>query len=621
MAEKIKVTLEIDDKGGAKVIDDLNDSLKDATKSSKKTAKSVEDAGEAASKSKGAFSGLGSTLKSGLGIGLVVGALDGLRDGLMQNQKVQDLFNTSMVVFQGVINGVVEVLEPLFNALMKAFKNPKKAWDSLVQAFKDGYDWVYENIVENLLNRMVILANNAQIAFLKLKKSYNEFINDATAAAKIQKDINKLEKENRKLQKENIEKNKEIVRVVKNVAAKVVTSFNTIKKATSEALDISTYVVQAQKETAKLEILYTGIVEKYDLMAEKQRQIRDDETKTISERIKANQELRKALDDGEKAERENIEQRIKNKRIELSANKDNLEIQNEILALQQELIGVDAKYAGLKSEQLTNINSLEKERIELKRAEAEGTIEANKIIAESDAEALGESLDAFDARKKALMDEFMARREMLNAQIADEKEGTQAYVDAINEKRILDAQYAADVRALAKETDDYKDELADKQKDRDKAVAEASIDAVSQGLAGVQQLVGADSKFGKALSVAQAIINTYQGASKALGQGGIFGPIAAAGVIASGLAQVRSIMQTQLPEPPMGGGGGGMATPSLAGPSVGIIGGQLDAGAQLQADIAGQMRKPARAYVVGQNVTSQQSLDRHIRQNATLGTK
>lgn len=621
MAEKIKVTLEIDDKGGAKVIDDLNDSLKDATKSSKKTAKSVEDAGEAASKSKGAFSGLGSTLKSGLGIGLVVGALDGLRDGLMQNQKVQDLFNTSMVVFQGVINGVVEVLEPLFNALMKAFKNPKKAWDSLVQAFKDGYDWVYENIVENLLNRMVILANNAQIAFLKLKKSYNEFINDATAAAKIQKDINKLEKENRKLQKENIEKNKEIVRVVKNVAAKVVTSFNTIKKATSDALDISTYVVEAQKETAKLEILYTGIVEKYDLMAEKQRQIRDDETKTISERIKANQELRKALDDGEKAERENIEQRIKNKRIELSANKDNLEIQNEILALQQELIGVDAKYAGLKSEQLTNINALEKERIELKRAEAEGTIEANKIIAESDAEALGESLDAFDARKKALMDEFMARREMLNAQIADEKEGTQAYVDAINEKRILDAQYAADVKALAKETDEYKAEIAKQEKDRAKEVAQAQMDAVMQGLAGVQQLVGADSKFGKALSVAQAIINTYQGASKALGQGGVFGPIAAAGVIASGLAQVRSIMQTQLPEPPMGGGGGGMATPSLAGPSVGIIGGQLDAGAQLQADIAGQMRKPARAYVVGQNVTSQQSLDRHIRQNATLGTK
>lgn len=621
MAEKIKVTLEIDDKGGAKVIDELNDSLNDATKSSKKTAKSVEDAGEAASKSKGAFSGLGSTLKSGLGIGLVVGALDTLRDGLMENQRVQDLVNTAMVVFQGVINGVIEVLGPLFDALMKAFKNPKKAWDDLVQAFKDGYDWVYENIVENLLNRMVILANDAQIAFLKLKKSYKEFINDATAAAKIQKEINELEKENRELQAENVKKNEEIVKAVKVVADKVVKSYNTIKKATKEALDLAPYVVEAKKRTAELEILFTGIVETYDLMAEQQRQIRDDEAKTISERIAANQKLKEILEEGEKAEKANLEERIKNKRIELAANKDNIEIQNEILALTQELTGVEAKYAGLKSEQLTNINSLEKEGIELKRSLAEGTIEANKIIADSDAEALDGTLEAFAKRKQALMDEFMAKRKMLDDEIANTKEGTQAYVDAVNEKKVLDAQYAADVRALNKETDAYKEELADKEKERTKAVAQAQMDSVMQGLAGVQQLVGEDSKFGKALAVTQAIINTYQGASKALGQGGIFGPIAAAGVIASGLAQVRAITQTELPTPPMGGGGGGGGTPQLAGPSVGIIGGQLDSGAQLQADIAGQMRKPARAYVVGQNVTSQQSLDRHIRQNATLGTK
>ena len=621
MAEKIKVTLEIDDKGGAKVIDDLNDSLKDASKSSKKTAKSVEDAGEAASKSKGAFSGLGSTLKSGLGIGLVIGALDKLKDGLMENQKVQDLVNTGMVVFQGVINGVIKALEPLTKALTKAFKSPKKSWDDLVDSFKSGYNWVKENIIDNFLNAIVVLANKAQIGFLKLKKAYKEFQNDQKGAIAVQKQINALEKENDKLVRQNLKKTFEVIKALKKPGDAAVKVFKTIAKSTKDAFDNREVLATAEYNIERLGILYTGIVEKYDLMAEKQRQIRDDETKTISERIAANEELAKVLDEGEKKEKANLESRIG-----LLQKQQNLlgftkERQNEILALTQELTGVEAKYAGLRSEQLTNINSLDKERIELKRAEAEGTIEANKIIAESDAEALGESLEGFAARKKALMDEFMARRDALNAQIADEKEGTQAYVDAINEKRILDAQYAADVRALAKETDDYKDELADKQKDRDKAVAEAQIDAVSQGLAGVQQLVGADSKFGKALSVAQAIINTYQGASKALGQGGIFGPIAAAGVIASGLAQVRSIMQTQLPEPPMGGGGGGMATPSLAGPSVGIIGGQLDAGAQLQADIAGQMRKPARAYVVGQNVTSQQSLDRHIRQNATLGTK
>ena len=440
MAEKIKVTLEIDDKGGAKVIDELNDSLNDATKSGKKTAKSVEDAGEAASKSKGAFSGLGSTLKSGLGIGLVVGALDGLRDGLMQNQKVQDLVNTGMVVFQGVINGVIEVLEPLFNALMKAFKNPKKAWDDLVQAFKDGYDWVYENIVENLLNRMVILANDAQIAFLKLKKSYKEFINDATAAAKIQKDINKLEKENRELQAENIEKNKEIVKAVKSGAEKITKVYKTIAKSTKAAFDNKEVLATAEYNIERLGILYTGIVEKYDLMSEKQRQIRDDESKTISERIAANEELARILDEGEKKEKANLQSRIgllQTQQKLLGATKER---QNEILSLQQELTGVEAKYAGLRSEQLTNINSLEKEQIELKRSLAEGTIEANTIIAESDAEALEGTLEAFEARKKALEDEYKTRTELLDTELSQLKEGTQAYVDAVNEKKVLDAQ-------------------------------------------------------------------------------------------------------------------------------------------------------------------------------------
>jgi hypothetical protein len=164
----------------------------------------------------------------------------------------------------------------------------------------------------------------------------------------------------------------------------------------------------------------------------------------------------------------------------------------------------------------------------------------------------------------------------------------------------------------------FQGEVNQKKKDDDKAVAEAKMEALTQGIAGVQALVGADSKYGKALAVSQAIINTYQGASKALAQGGIFGGIAAAGVIASGLANVRAIMTTDTPEPPMGGGGGGGAMPSISGPSVGIIQGQMSQTSQLQAEMNAQMKRPTRAYVVGQNVTTQQSLDRHILENATL---
>lgn len=50
------------------------------------------------------------------------------------------------------------------------------------------------------------------------------------------------------------------------------------------------------------------------------------------------------------------------------------------------------------------------------------------------------------------------------------------------------------------------------------------------------------------MAVAQATMDTYAGATKALAQGGIFGAIGAAGVIASGLANIRTILQTDIPE-------------------------------------------------------------------------
>lgn len=49
----------------------------------------------------------------------------------------------------------------------------------------------------------------------------------------------------------------------------------------------------------------------------------------------------------------------------------------------------------------------------------------------------------------------------------------------------------------------------------------------------------------KELSIAQAIISTYEGATKALAQGGIYGAVLAAIVIAAGLAQVAKIESTE----------------------------------------------------------------------------
>jgi hypothetical protein len=594
MAEKIKFTIDIDDNGSAKVVDKLNDGLKDTKKSGEKAADGIEATAKAAKKGEGTFKTLGAAIKGAFAIGGVMKVLDILATLFMENQKVVDLMSQAMVVLQGVMNGVIEVLEPLFVALQKVFKDP-------VQSIKDFGNLIQENMMNRLNGILELIPKLGEAFSLLFQGEFTEAGKVATNAfGKVILGVN------------------DTVGAVQELGKITTDAFNTIAKSTKKAFNNKEILANVENNIEKLSILFSGIVEKYDNMAEKQRQIRDDEKNTIAERIAANQELAKVLAEGEEKEKANIQARIGLLQMQQKFLGNNKQRQNEILSLQQEITGVEAKYTGLKSEQMVNINGLEKEGIELKKAAALGTIEANALIAQSEADLLGETLEGFAAKKQALTDEFMTRRALLDLEIAGNKEGTQAYIDAVNERKLLDAQYAVDTKALVKDVEAFKEDQKAKDLATTEAVEQMKMDAVMGAIAGVQELVGADSKYGKALAISQAIISTYQGASKALGQGGIFGPIAAAGVIASGLANVRAIMATDTPEAPMGGGGGDTAMPSIGGPSVGIIQGQMSQTSQLQAEMNAQMKRPTRAYVVGQNVTTQQSLDRHILENATL---
>lgn len=75
----------------------------------------------------------------------------------------------------------------------------------------------------------------------------------------------------------------------------------------------------------------------------------------------------------------------------------------------------------------------------------------------------------------------------------------------------------------------------------------AKAKAMNAAMAGLINTLGEAFGFQKELSIAQATISTYEGAAKALGQGGIYGVALAAVVIATGLAQVAQIVATNAP--------------------------------------------------------------------------
>jgi len=582
-------------------------SVNDLSQSFEKGGKSVKGIGKA-------MSGLGNILKTGLGVGVVMKLFDALTEAFANNREVADLLSKAGVVLTGMINGLIEVAKPAIQYLTKIFTDPQQAWEDFKDTLQAGADWFEDQFVDRVVDSFKQFGLGFEAIINSVRQKWNQLTGDEEELLKLREREKSIHEEQAKIHDRQVERNGRLAESYQNLKDGISDAIDTIVDSTKKAFDNAEALANAEYNLNRLAALFTGIVEKYDLMAEKQRQIRDDEAKTIDERIKANEELAKILDEGEQKERENLEARIgiiQQQQSLLGFTKDR---QLEILALTQELTGVEAKYAGLRSEQLTNINGLEKERIELARALAEGTIEANKILSESNAELAAEGKAQFEARKQNLLDEFMARRKLLDDQIAMQKEGTQAYVDSINERKILDAQYAADARALAKETADYEVEQAKKTAE----AKMATLEAVSSSLGSIAQLVGENSAFGKAVAVSQAIIDTYAGASKALAQGGIIGPVAAAGVIAAGLANVRAIMQTDVPEPPGGGGGYAADIPALM-PSVGIVGQQVNPNAQIAGSLNRNLGQPQRAYVIGQDVTTQTSLDRAIRKNATLG--
>jgi len=155
------------------------------------------------------------------------------------------------------------------------------------------------------------------------------------------------------------------------------------------------------------------------------------------------------------------------------------------------------------------------------------------------------------------------------------------------------------------------------KKTRSQKMAELQI--IAGTLGSLANLAGENAQAGKALSAAEAVINTYTGATKALAQGGIYGAIAAAGVVASGVASVRQIYATPIPTA-TGSTGGSAPRPQISAPSITP---RLSLNTQIS-DLGNQITQslensPVRAYVVNQDVQNAAKMDRKIRETATIG--
>jgi hypothetical protein len=139
------------------------------------------------------------------------------------------------------------------------------------------------------------------------------------------------------------------------------------------------------------------------------------------------------------------------------------------------------------------------------------------------------------------------------------------------------------------------------------------LDASTMASQGIARLAGDN----KGVAIAAAIIDTFAGATKAFAQAGIGGTVAGAGIIASGLANVKQIASTNIPG---ASGSGGVSVPSA--PSFNEVTQQrFDAFQQQEQpqDVRDTTeRDPVQAFVLEGEVTDSQSTVARLRNRAKI---
>jgi hypothetical protein len=468
-----------------KKTDDLGISIGKASDETKDLNKGLEETGKSGSKGfiaiGTAVKGFGMALKAA-GIGLAIALFVSLKEALERNQKVMDTVNTIMGTISTTFNQVANVLVEVYN------------WTTESTDRFDGLGKTLSGLVTLALTPLKVAFFGLKLGVQEVQLAWEKWVGgaDPKKIAELKKGIDETTDSLAEIAKEAVSAGADIYNNIGDAIGEIGAIGKKAIEGISEISIKSNYelakTTTAAANSSKLaEAAIQGLIEKYDRQAELQRQIRDDETKTFAERIAANQKLGEILDEQETKMLALADTRVASAALELSANKENVELQ---VAYQQALndrAGVEAQVAGFRSEQMTNEVSLNKELGEIKKEITNATLE-------------GIALELEELKNSYEMQLEMARKAGEDTTALDEK--------YTKDKKAIDEKYA-------KDKEDILDAADQKEKDRKKALQSFNVGMAQQGLQVIADAAGEGTALAKAAAIAQATISGVQGVQNA----------------------------------------------------------------------------------------------------------
>ncbi len=404
-------------------------------------------------------------------------------------------------------------------------------------------------------------------------EKYLQSLNDLSHKYRIEdiKSQNQATEKEKTNRKNKIEKQKELNNILRKL------QIENIKDEQERVLEAFNFDADIQRKKLVLEGANRKLLLEFDKSTERKRRkiIKDSQKQLNLEEAKAAEDIRKILIDTE-AEKREEEKRLLEKSY------------NDKLKLAMEYYGADSKQAI----ELEAAKKIALDNQQKKFKEEESAKAAEKLVLKQESELLS----------------FEEQRALIQ-----ERENILKEDKTINEKDRL---------VLQKQFADAKIKLDELTAQAEKEKSEKT----EQGLNQLSEVVGKNTVAGKGMSIAAATINTYQGVTDALAAKTItpfetaLKFVNAGAILANGLKTVKQMASVKIPNASGGAGTGGASSPSggsVSQPPAFNVVGASDTN-QLADAIGSQSQEPTRAYVVSNDVTTAQSMDRNIVDGASI---
>ena len=530
----------------------------DAVKSVDKLNTEIQATDEATVAAESGFIALTSAVNAAglafkaLGVGLIVSAFVKFKEILGQNQVVMDTINTISTATSEIFLRLTDTIIDFGEKVVNAFRTPGKTIMNFNKLIKDR---VNKTIMDTIKGLGLMGKAIAKV----FKGEFKEAGEIAKEGAKTLFNANPI------VQATNAAKDyaESIFEVGKNIAEQSKQALDNAKEIT----ELTNKVKLAEAEQRKIQLTYQRD-------AELQRQLRDDTSASIDDRIAANEKLGRVLEEQFEKEKALALEKIKLAQIQLAQNEENVDLKVALTNAEADLADLEERITGQRSEQLTNTNSLLQEQID-KETDLYGGEVRQTMLAQ---------LEAFNFDVS----------EMRQASSEQFSEWTNQEV-----KNFLDGEIA---------------------KRKMSAATSKSI------LGSITSLAGESSKLGKAIAISQILMDTAKGVSGAIAAGaGLVFPANLAAIatgvasVLAGIASAKKILSKV-----SGGGGDAGGETSVDLPTVGDVdasglGGNLIPNIEgVTGAISTAPAAPIQAFVVENDISNSQALQSELDAQSTL---